>query len=135
MGHDPEEFGPALTVLGQREKGTARLTEAIATLHGALQETTRERVPLQWAFIQNNLGGALRVLGERESGTMRLEEAVTAYREALQEQTRARMPLQWAMNQRGLTFNPHLEKRKSRGRNRSQAMAHGLNQNASQTEV
>jgi hypothetical protein len=40
----------------------------------ALEEWTRERVPLQWATTQNNLGNALRVLGERESVTARLEE-------------------------------------------------------------
>ena len=45
----------------------------------------RERVPLDWARAQNNLGIALRVLGERESGTAKLEEAIAAYREALKE--------------------------------------------------
>jgi tetratricopeptide (TPR) repeat protein len=64
-----------------------------------LQENTRERVPLQWAKIQMNLGAALGVLGEREGGTARLEEAVAAFREALQEFTRARVPLYWAMTQ------------------------------------
>ena len=39
---------------------------------------TRERVPLDWAMTQMNLGNALRTLGERESGTARLEEAVAA---------------------------------------------------------
>jgi 2-polyprenyl-6-methoxyphenol hydroxylase-like FAD-dependent oxidoreductase len=29
----------------------------------ALQEYTRERVPLEWAMTQNNLGNALRTLG------------------------------------------------------------------------
>ena len=61
-----------------------------------MQEWTRERVPLQWAETQTNLGNALRVLGEREGGTARLEEAVSAFREALQENTRERVPLQWA---------------------------------------
>src|SRR5262249_31964355 len=60
------------------------------------KEGTRERVPLQWAASQNNLGNALRVLGERGSGTAKLEEAVVAYREALKERTRARVPLDWA---------------------------------------
>jgi hypothetical protein len=49
---------------------------------------TRERVPLQWAGTQMNLGTALQTLGERESGTARLEEAVAAYRSALEERTR-----------------------------------------------
>ena len=39
-----------------------------------MKEHTRERVPLDWAMTQNNLGNALRVLGERESGTARLDE-------------------------------------------------------------
>ena len=53
----------------------------------ALEERTRERVPLQWATTQNNLGNALSTLGGRESGTERLEQAVVAYRVALKEFT------------------------------------------------
>ena len=60
------------------------------------EEWTRERVPLDWAMTQNNLGNALATLGERESGTARLEEAVAAYRAALEERTRERVPLDWA---------------------------------------
>jgi hypothetical protein len=48
-----------------------------------LLERTRERVPLDWAGTQNNLGTALRALGERESGTKRLEQAAETYRTAL----------------------------------------------------
>jgi hypothetical protein len=49
----------------------------------ALGERTRERLPLDWAATQNNLGDALRALGERESGTAPLEGAVVAYRASL----------------------------------------------------
>ena len=52
--------------------------------HAALEERTRERVPLDWAMTQNNLGTALMALGEREHGTKRLEQAVGAYRAALE---------------------------------------------------
>ena len=55
-------------------------------------EWTRERVPLDWATTQNNLGNALSRLGARESGTARLEEAVAAYRAALEEWTREATP-------------------------------------------
>ena len=65
-------------------------------------ERTRERMSLQWATTQNNLGTTLRSLGERESGTARLEEAVAAYRAALTERTRERVPLDWAMTQNNL---------------------------------
>ena len=68
----------------------------------ALEEQTRERVPLAWAATQNNLGFALTRLGQRESGTGRLEEAVAACRAALEEYTRDRDPLDWAETQDSL---------------------------------
>ena len=40
----------------RRESGTARLEEAVAAFRAALEERTRERVPLDWAMTQNNLG-------------------------------------------------------------------------------
>ena len=95
-------LGNALWTLGERESGTARLEEAVAAYRAALEEWTRERVPLDWATTQNNLGNALQTLGERESGTARLEEAVAAYRAALEEWTRERVPLDWAMTQNNL---------------------------------
>ena len=91
----------ALWRLGQRESGTARLEEAVQAYRAALEERTRERVPLAWAATQSNLGVALETLG-RESGTARLEEAVAAYRAALQEYTRERVPLDWAATQNNL---------------------------------
>ena len=81
-------LGRALTVLGERESGTARLEEAVSAHRAALVELTRERGPLHWAATQNNLGLVLRMLGERERGTARLEEAITAFREALQVDAR-----------------------------------------------
>ena len=70
----------------------------------ALQELTRERVPLQWAEAQMNLGNALARLGEREAATAPLEEAVSSFRLALLEWTRERVPLQWAQTQMSLGF-------------------------------
>jgi exonuclease VII small subunit len=101
-GYAHNSLGIALRTLGARESGTARLEEAVAAYRAALQEWTRERVPLDWAMTQNNLGLALWTLGERESGTARLEEAVAAYRAALEERTRARVPLDWAATQNNL---------------------------------
>ncbi len=86
-----------------RDKGlNFDLEVAIAINRRLLEEYTRERVPLNWAATQNNLGGVLQTLGERESGTQRLEEAVTAYRAALEEHTREREPLNWAAIQNNL---------------------------------
>jgi tetratricopeptide (TPR) repeat protein len=102
VAFDQNNLGNALWTLGQRESGTVRLEEAVTAYREALQERTRERVPLDWAMTQNNLGTALVTLGERASGTARLEDAVTAHREALQERTRERVPLDWAMTQNNL---------------------------------
>jgi hypothetical protein len=68
----------------------------------ALEERTCERVPLDWATTQNNLGLALWRLGDWESGTARPEEAVAAYRAALEERARERVRLQWATTQNNL---------------------------------
>ncbi len=79
MGDDAEQPRQRASTLGERESGTARLEEAVAAYRAALKERTRDRVPLDWAMTQNNLGNALLRLGERESGTARLEQAVAAY--------------------------------------------------------
>jgi tetratricopeptide (TPR) repeat protein len=79
-----------------------RGSRSVAAYREALQERTREVVPLDWAATQNNLGNALRVLGERESDSARLNEAVAAFREALQERTREIVPLDWALTQNNL---------------------------------
>jgi tetratricopeptide (TPR) repeat protein len=73
--------------------------QAVAAYHEALKEWTRDRVPLDWAMTQNNLGIALWSLGQRETGTARLDQAVAAYHEALKERTRDRVPLDWAGTQ------------------------------------
>jgi tetratricopeptide (TPR) repeat protein len=108
-GWDPEArtttrviLADALNVLGEQSGQKKPLEEAVAAYRLALQEYTRERVPLDWAMTQNNLGNALARLGEREKDTKRLEEAVDAFRLALEERTRERVPLDWAMTQNNL---------------------------------
>jgi hypothetical protein len=60
------DFAISLWALAARESGTARLEEAVAAYRAALEERTQERVPLDWATTQNNLGNALSTLGARE---------------------------------------------------------------------
>ena len=95
-------FGLLQFVIGVQRSDSARLLQAVAVYRAALDEQARERVPLDWARAQNNLGVALSSLGERESGTERLEEAVAAYRAALEEWKRERVPLDWARTQNNL---------------------------------
>jgi hypothetical protein len=67
-------LGLALSTIGDQAGDNKALTEAVAAYRAALEERTRDRVPLDWAQTQNNLGIALWTLGERESGTRRLED-------------------------------------------------------------
>ena len=92
----------SLVIFGDQTGQPEPLSEAVVAYRAALQEYTRERVPLDWALTQNNLGNALQRLGEREADTTHLEEAVVAYRAAVQEYTRERVPLDWALTQNNL---------------------------------
>ena len=92
----------ALEILGEQAGENAPIEEAVTTYQAALKEYSRERVPLKWAMVQNNLGLALTRLGERQHDTARLEEAVAAYRAALKEYTRDRAPLDWAWTNNNL---------------------------------
>ena len=86
------------------ETGTGSLEKAVAAYRDALKEQTRDRVPLDWAMTQNNLGNTLWALGARGTGTVHLVEAVAAIRDALKERTRDRVPLDWAMTQANLAL-------------------------------
>ena len=99
-------LGSALRTLGEREGRTDRLEQAVDAFRAALQQYTREHVPLGWAALQNNLGNALAALGRRSSATEHLEEAVDAYRAALEERTRERARLGWAATQNNLGHAP-----------------------------
>jgi tetratricopeptide (TPR) repeat protein len=77
-------LGAALAALGRREAGTASLEEAIAAFRAALEERTRERVPLDWAQTQTRLGSALAALAKRQKDAAHLEEALTCMRGAVE---------------------------------------------------
>ena len=63
-------------------RGTERLEQAVAAYRAALEEWTRERVPLDWAATQTNLGTALASLGERVQREDFLSDALQAIRQA-----------------------------------------------------
>ena len=78
-------LGTALQVLGQREKDPKLLRKSVDAYQNALQEWTRERVPMSWATTFNNLGTVLRLLGETRKGPRTLEQSVAAFQNALAE--------------------------------------------------
>ena len=92
----------ALRRQGDDKGDNAALKQSIEIWRLVLVQRPRDRMPLDWATTQNNLGIALEALGERESGTSHLEAAVAAYQAALQERTRDRVRLDWAGTQASL---------------------------------
>ena len=59
-------LGTVLQSLGERESDTARLEEATEAFRNALQEYTRERVPLDWAMTRTTWATALEAGRSRE---------------------------------------------------------------------
>jgi hypothetical protein len=68
-------LGGALQALGERESGTAKLEEAVATYREPLTERTRERVPLDWAKTLGNQGVTMMYLSERRRDAAMAETA------------------------------------------------------------
>ena len=64
----------ALQTLGDQSGQSAPLQEAVDAYRAALREWTRERVPLDWATTQNNLGTALSRLGDQSGQSAPLQE-------------------------------------------------------------
>src|SRR5262245_44325126 len=92
----------ALYLQGSEFGDNRALRSAIERRTRLIEWSPRERVPLDWARAQANLGKSLQTLGKHEKGTEKLEEAIAAYREALKEWTRERVPLDWAIMQDNL---------------------------------
>ena len=92
--------GKALFALGSE----ADLNEAVSAYGKALKIRKRERVPLDWAATQNNLGNAFVGLSWYESGTAHLEAAVRAFGAALEVHKRDEVPLRWAMTKSNVGY-------------------------------
>ena len=92
--------GATLHSLALREsdphRAVAMLEDAAASFRLALEEITRERSPLKWAGVEENLGLSLSSIAARTGDTALLEQAIEAYEMALGERTRERVPLEWA---------------------------------------
>jgi hypothetical protein len=68
--------------LGERESATALLEHAVTAYRAALEERTRERVPLDWAYSQRGLGNALAALATRVHDPVRMARALPPMRNA-----------------------------------------------------
>ena len=89
--------------LGGERGDNARLVTAIAYYRKVLEEWTRERVPLDWAMTQNNLGIALGgVLASGRAARRGWKRPWRPFARRCKEWTRERVPLDWAMTQTNL---------------------------------
>src|SRR5262249_57083528 len=79
-----KDLGNALSLLGERESGTAKLEEAVVAFREALKEGTRQRAPLQWAAVVGGEGMALMVIAERRGGVGLAERGVRPSHTAIQ---------------------------------------------------
>ncbi len=58
-------LGAALQSLGKRQDDTRLLEESVTAYENALQEITRQKLPLGWAMTLANLGAVRMILAER----------------------------------------------------------------------
>jgi hypothetical protein len=77
-------LGYALTALGAREGGTAKLEEAVVAYREALKEWTRERAPLNWAINVGNGDVPLMLLAVRRGDVAMAETALSQINAALE---------------------------------------------------
>jgi tetratricopeptide (TPR) repeat protein len=92
--------GYALQRQGEERDATA-LRQAVAAYEQALRDLPRDRAPLQWVALQNDLGNALAVLGERGDAAA-LRRSIVVYGTALEGTSLQQAPLHWAATQNNL---------------------------------
>ena len=102
LGGDAEQYRHRAVQLSEREAGTERLVEAEAAYRLALEEYTRDKAPVEWAMVQNNLGNTLNALAICHNDVALYEAAAEAFRAALEVRTREHLPMQWAASQLNL---------------------------------
>jgi hypothetical protein len=77
-------LGAALVKLGEREVWTVKLEEAVAAFRAALEERTRERVPIDWAATFGNQGFAMILIADRAKDRVMAETALQQIHDAIE---------------------------------------------------
>ncbi len=76
-------LGNTLRRLGEREKGTAWLEQAVKAYEAALKVLTREQMPRSWAMNVGNQGVAVMLLADRLRDGIKAKVAVQQIEDAL----------------------------------------------------
>jgi tetratricopeptide (TPR) repeat protein len=93
------DLGTTLATLGEHERSTELLGEAVSAIKLALEEMTAERNLTEWATIQNQLCQAFMELGACENEGASLELALAASSEVLNRISREKSPDIWSTAQ------------------------------------
>jgi len=117
-----------LVVLGNRMQEfplgskASNLETAIACYHNALEVYTRETLPVNWAWTQNNLATAYnkRIFGDKAQNT---EYGIACFQNALEVYTREAFPIEWAMTQHNLAHAYQYRIRGDKAHNLENAIA------------
>jgi tetratricopeptide (TPR) repeat protein len=97
-----ENLAKTLTRIGEQEKSTEKLSEAVAAYKNALTEFSKARSPSHWASIHLELSYILWIIGERTHDTKPLRESVVAGNDALSVFTLTDFPREFAGVQKNL---------------------------------
>ncbi|MBL4747444.1 MAG: hypothetical protein JKY17_01200 [Magnetovibrio sp.] len=95
-------FANALATFGHLFPGREVYASATEAYTAALQGTLRTENPVNWAYLQRNLGTAWQALSERSDEVEALQEAAAAYRLALDVFSLETTPFPWATTQNRL---------------------------------
>ncbi len=95
-------LGSVYSVLANYGEAQANLEQSVRAYHQALQYTTVETAPLEYANLQNSLGAVHWRLSQHERPPYHLHQAITAYSEALRHRSPQTAPQDYAMLQNNL---------------------------------
>ncbi|HFE37538.1 MAG TPA: hypothetical protein ENK06_03830 [Gammaproteobacteria bacterium] len=86
----------------QHRYSNALLESARDTFEAALNSTSREEVPLDWAALHNSLGNILAALAQQMQDADLYAKAVASFNHALEVLTQEKTPKEWAATQYNL---------------------------------
>jgi CRP-like cAMP-binding protein/tetratricopeptide (TPR) repeat protein len=101
-GHIHLCFANALTTVAVQRADLGLFQRSRDTYKECLALLTEDEAPVEWAFVQKNLGAVLQAIAERTDDKNALDEAVGALRAALKVLNRDDTPLEWAAVQNRL---------------------------------
>ncbi len=96
------DLGNALSILGGREIGNARLLEALVEVEKTTKVWTRDKQPEKWAMAQHTTGNIYLSIGDRTSDVENYRNAGNRFLAMLEVQNIDEQPYAWAATSHNL---------------------------------